>query len=148
MNKAMLAGGCFWGVEKYFQNLNGVVKTQVGYSGGHYENPTYENVCSGITGHAEVVYLEFNQSLISYNEVIEHFWQCHDPTQKNRQGFDIGTQYRSVIYYFTNTQKQIAEKCKINVQKNFSQPIVTDIEKNKKFYLAEEYHQCYLQKKT
>ena len=101
MTKALFGAGCFWGVEKYFQQLKGILHTQVGYSGGTLSNPSYENVCTGKTGHAEVVKIEFDSSKISYKKILDYFWLCHDATQYNRQGYDVGTQYRSVIFYFT-----------------------------------------------
>lgn len=147
MNKAIFAAGCFWGVEQYFRNLKGVLSTKVGYSGGDFSNPSYEDVCKGITNHAEVVLLEFDESIITYEQLINCFWKCHDPTQLNRQGVDIGDQYRSAIYYFSKEQKKIAEKSKERMQNNIIEKIVTEIAKAKKFYVAEDYHQCFLQKK-
>ena len=145
-SKALLGAGCFWGIEEYFRKLEGVVKTKVGYSGGHTKNPTYEEVCKSDTGHAEVVLIEFDEKIILYNQIIEKFWSCHDPTQLNRLGLDIGTQYRSVIFYFTEDQKKIAQNSKENIQEKISKNIVTEISQAKDFYVAEEYHQCYLQK--
>ncbi len=146
ITKALFGAGCFWGVEEYFKNVNGVKNTKVGYSGGKTENPTYEEVCSKDTEHAEVVFLEFDANIISYQEILNHFWKCHDPTQLNRQGPDIGTQYRSIIFYYSNEQKNIAENSKVNFQKKLSSEIKTIIEEAKDFYLAEEYHQCFIQK--
>ena len=144
MEKAIFGAGCFWGVEEYFSKIEGIIKTEVGYSGGITKNPTYESVCQGNTEHAEVLYIEFDQDIISYNNIINHFWKCHDPTQLNRQGFDIGTQYRSEIFYFDEIQKEIAIKSKNENQKNFNSDIVTQISKASEFFIAEEYHQCYL----
>lgn len=146
MTKALLGAGCFWGVEKYFQNIKGVLNTKVGYSGGETSNPTYEDVCSGQTGHAEVVLIYIDNKIISYSEILHHFWECHDPTQLNRQGFDVGTQYRSVIYFFDDEQKNTAHNSLNNTKKNFSKPIVTEINLAKEFYIAEDYHQCYIKK--
>jgi peptide-methionine (S)-S-oxide reductase len=140
--------GCFWGVESSFQKIKGVTKTTVGYMGGNLKNPTYEDVCSNKTGHAEVVQVEFDNSKISYDELLEVFWHIHDPTQKDRQGVDIGSQYRSVIFYHNMEQKSIAEKskAKLNQLNKFKKPIVTEIIEAKEFYKAEEYHQDYLNK--
>ena len=146
MTKALIAAGCFWGIEEYFQKINGVLETKVGYSGGHTINPTYEEVCAGNSGHAEVVLIKFDSNEIDYSKIISHFWKCHDPTQLNRQGFDIGTQYRSAIFYYSENQKKIAEKSKLDIQNQNSQIIVTEIKKAKEFYLAENYHQCYIKK--
>ena len=146
MEKALFGAGCFWGVEETFSKIPGVLKTEVGYSGGNTINPNYETVCSGKTNHAEVVLVEYDQNQISYQDLIVHFWECHDPTTLNRQGPDIGTQYRSVIFYFDDNQKTIAEVSKINHSKNSNSQIVTEITKAKEFYKAEEYHQKYIQK--
>ena len=144
--KALFGAGCFWGIENYFSKINGIIKTQVGYSGGITDNPTYETVCSGNSEHAEVLYLEFNK-LITYKSLLDHFWKCHDPTTLNRQGYDIGNQYRSVIYYFSENQKEAAEKSIIANQYKFKNKIVTKITKADNFYKAEEYHQQYIQKR-
>ena len=122
--------------------------TKVGYSGGHKIDPSYEEVCSGTTEHAEVVLIDFEEQQISYAEIIDHFWKCHDATQLNRQGFDIGTQYRSVIFYFSDKQKNIAVNSKKEYEKKISKPVVTEITKTTNFYLAEDYHQCYIKKKV
>ena len=148
MAKSLIAAGCFWGIEEYFRKLKGVINTAVGYSGGHFNNPSYEDVCTGTTGHAEVVLIEFNERELLYEEIISHFWKCHDPTQLNRQGADIGTQYRSAIYYYSKEQKNIAQNSKNELQKKISKPIVTEITKAKDFYLAEKYHQSFIHKKT
>ena len=145
---ATFGAGCFWGVEASFQKIKGVTKTTVGYMGGNLKNPTYEDVCTNKTGHAEVVQVKFDNSKISYDELLEVFWDIHDPTQKNRQGVDIGSQYRSVIFYHNMEQKSIAEKskAKLNQLNKFKKPIVTEIIEAKEFYRAEEYHQDYLNK--
>ena len=147
MEKALIAAGCFWGIEEFFRKINGVKKTIVGYSGGHFHNPSYEDVCTGTTGHAEVVLIEFDEDQLSYGKIINFFWECHDPTQLNKQGHDVGTQYRSAIYYYSEAQKIIAENYKNEFQKSISKPIVTEITKAKEFFSAEEYHQCFIKKK-
>ena len=146
MQKALFGAGCFWGVEEYFRKISGVRDTKVGYSGGYTKNPTYEIVCSGTTEHVEVLQIDFDENEISYEKLLDHFWICHDPTQLNKQGPDIGTQYRSAIFYFTDKQKNIAEKSKNIFQNKFSSLIVTEITKAKEFFIAEDYHQCYIQK--
>ncbi len=146
MNKALFGAGCFWGVQEYFRNLPGVLETKVGYSGGKTNNPTYESVCYDNTEHAEVLEIVFDDTKIKFEELLESFWKCHDPTTKDRQGPDIGNQYRSIIFYYNDDQKQIAEKSKANIQDNYKNLIVTEIIKFEKFYLAEEYHQDYIQK--
>ncbi len=146
MEKALFAAGCFWGVEESFSKLNGVKKTEVGYSGGITNNPTYESVCVGNTNHAEVVLVEYNENEISFKDLVKHFWQCHDPTTLNRQGPDIGTQYRSAIFYFNETQKKISNEQKIEQSKKINLNIVTEISEAREYYKAEEYHQKYIQK--
>ena len=148
IQKALIAAGCFWGIEEFYRKINGVKKTTVGYSGGNLIDPTYQDVCNGNTGHAEVVLIDFIAEKISYDTIIDNFWKCHDPTQLNRQGFDIGTQYRSAIFYFNDNQKQIAinSKKKFEIKNNLV--AVTEICKAKDFYIAEEYHQCFIQKKS
>ena len=146
MAQAMFGAGCFWGVEYNFSKVEGVNEVVSGYSGGKTENPTYEQVCSNTTDHAEVVLIEFNQDEISFEELLNHFWSCHNPTTLNRQGPDIGTQYRSVIFYFNDYQKNIAEFSKQNYSKDFNLNIVTEISEVKEYYKAEEYHQKYIQK--
>ena len=146
MEKATFAAGCFWGVEAAFEKLVGVEKTTVGYTGGKIKNPTYEQVCTGKTGNAEAVQIIYNQNIIKYEKLLETFWIIHDPTQKNRQGPDIGTQYRSAIFYHNQEQKQIAEKSKKQKEKDLGIKIQTEITPAKKFYPAEEYHQKYLKK--
>lgn len=137
--------GCFWCSEAVFQNLKGVQKVESGYEGGQTENPTYKEVCTGRTGHAEVIKVTYNPQEISFEELLEVFWKLHDPTTLNRQGADVGTQYRSVIFYHTPEQKTVAEKYKVelNEKKVFPDPIVTEISPAAKFYVAENYHQDY-----
>lgn len=138
---ATIGGGCFWCVEAQYKFLPGVIKAISGYSGGAKENPTYEEVCAKTTGHAEVVQIEFDPAKVSYKEIIDLFWDAHDPTTLNRQGHDVGTQYRSIILYHSDEQKKIAEESKAAAQKKFSDPIVTEIVPLKKFWPAEDYHQ-------
>jgi peptide-methionine (S)-S-oxide reductase len=147
--KATFGAGCFWGVEETFRNLKGVLSTAVGYGGGTKENPTYEDVCTDKTGHAEVVEVEFDPSQIAYDELLEVFWSNHNPTTLNRQGPDVGAQYRSVIFYHSTEQKLVAEtsRKKIDMSRRFPRPVVTQIEPAPKFWRAEEYHQRYLQKR-
>ena len=140
---ATIGGGCFWCTEAIFQMLPGVKSVVSGYAGGHVENPTYEQVCGGQTGHAEVIQVAFDPAKVSYEKIIETFWDAHDPTTLNRQGNDSGTQYRSIILYSSEAQKVMAEKSKVEAQKNFSKPIVTEIVALKKFYAGEGYHQNY-----
>ena len=143
LEKATLGGGCFWCVEAVYQRIPGVVSVVPGYSGGTKKNPTYEEVCTGETGHAEVAQIMFDPSKVTYEKILEWFWHAHDPTTLNRQGGDEGTQYRSVIFYHDENQKKAAEKSKAEVQKEFKDPIVTYIEPLKEFYFAENYHQNY-----
>jgi peptide-methionine (S)-S-oxide reductase len=147
--KATFGAGCFWGVEEIFRNVEGVVATAVGYAGGTKENPTYEDVCTDKTGHAEVVEVEFDPSQVTYDELLNIFWSNHNPTTLNRQGPDIGTQYRSVIFYHSPEQKSAAEisRDKIDKSGRFRRPVVTQIEAAPKFWRAEDYHQRYLQKR-
>jgi peptide-methionine (S)-S-oxide reductase len=147
--KATFGAGCFWGVEETFRNLKGVVGTVVGYAGGTKGNPTYEDVCTDETGHAEVVEVEFDPAQISYEQLLDVFWSNHNPTTLNRQGPDVGAQYRSVIFYHTPAQKAAAEASKQKMDKSgrFNRRIVTQIEPAPKFWRAEEYHQRYLQKR-
>ena len=147
--KATFGAGCFWGVEEIFRNLKGVTSTAVGYAGGAKDNPTYEDVCTDETGHAEVVEVEFDPSKISYDELLGVFWSNHNPTALNRQGPDVGTQYRSVIFYHSLAQKAAAQasKEKIGQSGRFRRPIVTQIEPAPKFWRAEQYHQRYLEKR-
>jgi peptide methionine sulfoxide reductase msrA/msrB len=145
--RAIFAGGCFWGVEYYFQNLPGVLKTTVGYIGGYFEKPTYEDVCSGNTGHAEAVEIVFNPEQISYDELLKLFFEIHDFTQVNRQGPDIGEQYRTEIFYLTDEQKTKAEEI-INQLKSMGYNVATKVTKATHFWEAEEYHQKYYYKKS
>ena len=140
---ADLGGGCFWCMEAVFERLPGVLSVTSGFAGGTTENPTYREVCSETTGHAEVTEIEFDPAKISYARLLEVFWQAHDPTTLNRQGADEGTSYRSIILYRDEKQKLTAEKSKLEAQKNFRNPIVTEIVPLKKFYKAEDYHQQY-----
>jgi len=146
---ATFGAGCFWGVEETFRKLPGVIETAVGYSGGARENPTYEQVCSDATGHAEVVQVTYDPEKVSYEELLKVFWQNHNPTQLNRQGPDVGSQYRSVVFYHDEAQKSAAEtsKTELEMKQVFHNPIVTSIEPEKPFYKAEEYHQQYLAKR-
>lgn len=146
MEIATFGAGCFWGVEPAFQKLKGAVKTTVGYMGGTLKNPTYEQVCTNTTGHAEVIQIQFNPDEISYEQLLDVFWELHDPTQLNRQGPDMGTQYRSVIFYHTKEQKKLSEETREKQQKNYTKKLVTEITSAQKFYPAEEYHQKYLEK--
>ena len=149
MDKAVFGAGCFWGVEAAFRSLKGVKATSVGYAGGTMESPTYEDVCSGTTGHAEVVEIEFDPSEISYDDLLETFWACHDPTTLNRQGPDVGTQYRSAIFVSGPEQDAAAHasKARLEAAANTSEPIVTEIASLGSYWLAEDYHQQYLEKR-
>jgi len=140
-----LGAGCFWCVEAVFQNLNGIERVVSGYSGGHIKNPAYREVCNGVTGHAEVIQLEFDPAIVSVEEILQVFWQTHDPTTLNRQGNDIGTQYRSAVFYHTEQQRLIAERYKeeLNKSNTFDHPIVTEITAFTNFYPAEDHHQNY-----
>ena len=142
---ATFGSGCFWCTEAIFQRLNGVVKVESGYSGGKIKNPTYREVCSGLTGHAEVIQITFNPNEISYADLLEAFFRSHDPTTLNKQGADVGTQYRSVIFYHNEEQKKQAEEFKkqLNETKAFGKPVVTEISLFTEFYVAEDYHQNY-----
>ncbi len=158
LKKATFGAGCFWHVEEEFSKLEGVISTSVGFMGGDFENPSYKDVCTGKTGHAEVVHLEYDPNIISYEKLLEVFWNLHDPTTLNRQGPDIGTQYRSVIFYHNQEQEKIAMESKIKLDKSgkfsakcgsaFSgkNKIVTEIKSAEIFYKAEEYHQKYFEK--
>ena len=147
MNIAIFAAGCFWGIEKKFDLIKGVTKVEVGYTGGKTQDPTYEQVCYEETGHAEAVKINFDEKIITYKELLNIFWSCHNPTTLNRQGPDIGKQYRSAIFYLNEKQKTEAEESKKIVNENtFNNKIVTEITKFDVFYLAEEYHQKYLKK--
>jgi methionine-S-sulfoxide reductase len=145
---ALLAGGCFWGMEEILRKIPGVIETEVGYTGGQVPNPTYKLICTGITGHAEAVKITFDPAKLSYEEVLGYFFRMHDPTTLNRQHNDIGTQYRSAIFYTTDEQKAVAEKVKARVDASgkWKRPIVTEITKASQFWPAEGYHQDYLVK--
>ena len=145
--KATFGAGCFWGVEAAFRQLDGVTRTRVGYSGGHSENPTYEDVCSHTTGHAEVVEVTYDPERVSYEQLLDVFWHKHDPTQLNRQGWDIGDQYRSVVFVHDDEQREAALRSKASEQARWSAPIVTQVEPAETFYEAEDYHQQYLEKR-
>ena len=149
LETATFAAGCFWQVEETFRELKGVKSTLVGYTGGAMKNPTYEDVCSGTTGHAEAMQITYDPAEISYEELLTVFWENHDPTTPNRQGPDIGEQYRSVIFYHTPEQKKLAEKSKAGLEKSgrYRNKIVTQIVPATTFYQAEEYHQQYLKKR-
>ena len=140
---ATLGGGCFWCMEAVYERLPGVICVTSGYAGGHPANPTYEQVCTGTTGHAEVTQIRFDPAKISFARLLEVFWQAHDPTTLNCQGNDEGTQYRSVVFYHDEQQKLVAEKSKLAAQNDFGSPIVTEIVPLTKFYPAEDYHQGY-----
>ncbi len=148
MEKATFAAGCFWGVESAFRTIDGVIDAQSGYTGGQTENPTYKEVCSGQTGHAEAVEITFNPAIVSYAELVELFWRVHNPTQVNRQGPDFGTQYRSAIFFHSLEQKATAEKSKVALEASgkYKKPISTQIVPAATFYRAEEYHQRYFEK--
>ena len=149
MEKAIFGAGCFWHIQDRFKKVKGVLSTSVGYSGGKKNSPTYEQVCTGETGHAEVVEVNFDSSIVTYSELLDVFWSCHDPTTKDRQGPDIGHQYRSVIYYLDDRQKKLAEESMNDMSKSgrFRDSIVTEIYPIKEYYKAEDYHQDYFDKK-
>ena len=149
MKKATFGAGCFWGVEEAFRNISGVVGTSVGYSGGSVPKPTYERVCTDTTGHAEAVEVEYDPEKVSYDQLLDVFWTIHDPTTPNRQGPDVGSQYRSAIYYHDDEQKAQAEasRQKFATNRRFPRPIVTEITPASTFWPAEEYHQKYLAKR-
>jgi peptide-methionine (S)-S-oxide reductase len=149
IEKATFGAGCFWGVEAAFREIPGVVSTTVGYLGGTFENPTYRDVCSGKTGHVEVVEVQYDPSIVSYDDMLTVFWGSHDPTTLNRQGPDVGTQYRSAIFFHTKEQEAAAQKSKEKLQINgrHKSKIVTEIAPATTFYPAEEYHQQYLEKR-
>lgn len=140
---ATLGGGCFWCVEAVYERFEGVIAVRSGYAGGDTPDPAYKEVCSGETGHAEVIQIDFDPAVSSYRDIIDLFWEAHDPTTLNRQGADVGTQYRSIILYHNDEQKRIAEESKRDAQERIGQPIVTEIVPLEKFYLAEDYHQNY-----
>lgn len=149
MEKATFAAGCFWGVEATFRKMTGVVSTAVGYTGGHTKNPTYEDVCSHETGHAEAVQVDYDPTKVSYENLMKIFWENHNPTTLNQQGPDIGSQYRSVIFYHSEEQRKSALASKASLEKSgkWKKPIVTDVVPATEFYKAEEYHQQYLEKR-
>ncbi len=147
MDKATFGAGCFWGVEAAFRQVKGVVSTSVGYSGGHLPNANYKDVCSGKTGHAEVVEVEYDPSQVSYDDLLKVFWENHNPTTLNRQGPDVGTQYRSAIYFHTPEQEAAARASKEKAQAQFKNKIVTEITPASEFWRAEDYHQQYLEKR-
>ena len=148
MKTAIFGAGCFWGVQLAFDQLAGVQKTRAGYIGGDLENPTYRQVCQGDTGHAEVVEIIYDEKMISYQELLKIFWEVHDPTQVDRQGVDIGKQYRSAIFYTEESQRQVAEEAirELTDKQAFPKPIATEVTAASTFYEAEEYHQDYLVK--
>ncbi len=145
VEEAILGAGCFWCIEAIFQELKGVVSVKSGYMGGSVENPTYEQICTGTTAHAEVAKIAFNPNIISFKDLLEVFWQTHDPTTLNQQGADKGTQYRSVVFFTNEEQKELAEKYKEKLNKSgaFPEPVVTEITKASIYYRAENYHQNY-----
>lgn len=143
LETAILGGGCFWCIEALYDRLDGVQSVKSGYAGGRVENPTYQQVSRGNTGHAEVVKVEFDPDKISYRQLIDFFWEAHDPTTKDRQGADVGPQYRSIILYLNETQKKVAEQSMAEAQNRFDSPVQTEIEPLDKFYEAENYHQDY-----
>ena len=146
METAVFAAGCFWGVQFYFDQVPGVKETIVGYAGGHTEKPTYEDVCSHTTGHAEAVKITFDPAEVSYETLLKQFFKMHDPTQLNRQGPDVGDSYRTAIFYTTDEQKEQAEKVKIESASSFDDPIVTEITNAKEFWPAEDYHQKFAER--
>jgi len=150
MQIATFGAGCFWGVEDAFRQIDGVIKTEVGYSGGMKDNPSYEDVCSGVTGHAEVVRIEYDPEKVNYTDLLNVFWKIHDPTQYNRQGPDVGTQYRSVIFTHSPEQEQAALQSKKELQESskYTNDIVTSIEPAQPFWRAEDYHQQYNEKNS
>ncbi len=140
-DKALFAAGCFWGVQFYFDQIPGIIKTTVGYTGGHTEDPTYDEVCTHKTGHAEATLVEYDPTKVSYITLVKHFFHMHDPTQVNQQGPDIGDQYRSALFYFDDGQRATAEAVLKEAQSSYEQPIATQIVHATAFYLAEDYHQ-------
>ena len=147
MALATFGAGCFWGVEVAFRQVPGVSDAAVGYCGGTLENPTYQDVCTGTTGHAEVVEVEFDPGQVAFETLLDLFWQCQDPTTLNRQGPDVGTQYRSAIFFHSPEQQQVAEVSRAAAQERIPRPIATEITEASTFYRAEEYHQQYLEKR-
>src|SRR3989338_979658 len=147
LEKATFAAGCFWGVEAAFRQIKGVKSTRVGYTGGQMDNPTYEDVCTDETGHAEAVEVTFDPKKVSYEKLLEIFWKNHNPTQGNRQGPDVGTQYRSAVFYHNAKQKELAVNSMKELQNKLDKKITTEIKPAEKFYAAEDYHQQYLEKR-
>ena len=145
MKEAIFGAGCFWCIEAVFQQLEGVIKVESGYMGGKSKNPTYREICSGLSGHAEVARIEYDETKVNFKELLEVFWKTHDPTTLNRQGADVGTQYRSVVFYLDEEQKELALKYKyeLNDTNAFGNPVVTEISPASEFYMAEEAHQNY-----
>ncbi len=148
INKIIFGAGCFWGVEAAFRRIEGVTNVTCGYSGGRTDNPTYEAVCSNTTDHIEVVLVEYDPAEVAFETLLDHFWHCHNPTTQDRQGLDIGTQYRSVIFFFTPEQETIAQESKNGLQNSgrWQDPVITKILPVTQFYVAEEYHQNYFKK--
>jgi methionine-S-sulfoxide reductase len=146
LQKALFAAGCFWGVQYYFDQVPGVAETTAGYTGGHTKNPTYDEVCTHLTGHAEAVCIAFDPNTVSYQLLVRHFFRMHDPTQADGQGNDIGDQYRSAIFYFNDLQKMIAESIRKELHPTYKKPIVTQITMAGPFYKAESYHQKFAQR--
>ncbi|MBE0450300.1 MAG: peptide-methionine (S)-S-oxide reductase MsrA [Clostridia bacterium] len=146
MKKIVLAGGCFWGMEAYFSRMEGVVKTEVGYANGETLEPTYEQVCTNTTGHTEVLYMEYDEELITLETILEHFWKVIDPTSLNRQGGDIGSQYRTGIYYLDVSDVSVIQQSLDEERKKYAKPIVTEVVNLDYYHPAEEYHQKYLKK--
>ena len=147
MQKATFAAGCFWGVEATFRKITGVHSASVGYLGGDLDNPSYEDVCTGQTGHAEVVEITYDPDVVQYSDLLDTFWDCHNPTTLNKQGLDVGTQYRSAIFFHDNEQKSSAEASMESKRGSCPAPIVTEITPTSTFYRAEEYHQQYIEKR-
>jgi methionine-S-sulfoxide reductase len=146
MDQAIFAAGCFWGVQYYLDQIPGVKQTSVGYTGGDTEDPTYEDVCSHTTGHAEAVWVEFDPEKVTFEDLVRHFFRLHDPTQLNRQGPDVGDNYRSTVFYLNEAQREVVEKVRDELQSNYKDPIVTEIEPAGPFYKAEDYHQKYAER--
>lgn len=149
MKQASFGAGCFWGVEATFRKIPGVIDTAVGYMGGTLLNPTYQDVCTDTTGHAEVVHVQYDPAQVAYDQLLDVFWNCHKPTTLNRQGPDVGTQYRSAIFYYDDEQRKLAAASRDRLQASgkYNKPIVTEISPATTFYRAEEYHQQYLEKR-
>ena len=148
VEKAVFGAGCFWHIEEEFKKVKGTILTSVGFMGGNLKNPSYKDVCTGMTGHAEVVYIEYDPKIISYDELLEVFWNIHDPTTLNRQGPDVGTQYRSAIFFYNQDQEKKAKSSKEKLEKSnkYKNKIVTEIKPAQNFWKAEEYHQQYFEK--